>query len=195
MSNKEKDSEKNKRARWVSYERKHNITVPERLRNYIESESGVGLHDEDIDLVDLEGTIASYMRACEIYADYVLERRKYQAENKPEDGSQKRTYRRPLEKRLYLVEFVTRKVLGFHNLIDRSFTPHRRIGWKKLAASWNKKHPYDTMTPDRLRTEFYRIIRDKSVQREFFDRQDKEFVEFAKAMKESAKFTIDPSTR
>lgn len=35
------------------------------------------------------------------------------------------------------------------------------------------------MTHDRLRTEFYRIIRDKAVQREFFDRRDKEFAQFA----------------
>lgn len=171
-----KDFEKQKREIWARYEGELKITVPNRLRRYIENE--VNEPDED-DLEGLECSIPSYIRACTIYADWVRNSTQNSPQNKLEDSNPKRVYRKPFEKRIYLVEFVVEKVLTFHNLINRSFTPHKRIGWKKLTEVWNKKHPYNIITPEWLRTEFYRIIRDASMQHEFFDRRDKEFAEFA----------------
>jgi len=173
-----KDFAKQKRTIWARYEKEQNITVPENVRKLIENDIG-DWHYKQTDLEALEISIPSYMEIAILYANFRCDSTHYHSITKPEDGNQKRIYRKPLEKRLYLAEFVTERVLTFHNLINRSFTPHKRIRWKRLTGLWNKKHPYDTMTPDRLRTEYYRIIRDNALQHEFFGRRDKEFAQFA----------------
>jgi hypothetical protein len=178
MEQARKEFEKQKRAIWAAHEKEGQYTVPESVRRLIENEVG-RTHDYETDLIDLEDAILSYMPVAIRYANAVRDKTQRQTPNNPKDGNQKRVYRRPLEKRLYLVEFVTERVVTFHNLINRSFAPHRRIGWKGLAESWSKRHPQDAMTADQLRTEFYRIVRDKAVRQEYFDRQDAKFAEFA----------------
>lgn len=177
--------EKRKRTIWSQWENNNNgVRVPDNVCAIVERTANIdwaGRDDIDEEAIEcLRGSINDFMKVALAYSEYCQRRT---VQHQPEAGPEadvRKVYRKPLERRLYLVEFVAERVITFRNLINRSFIPHhRRIPWKKFAEVWNKTHLYNTFTADHLRTEFYRIIRDRRVQREYFDRREKEFIEFA----------------
>jgi hypothetical protein len=65
----------------------------------------------------------------------------------------KKIYRKPLERRLHLFEFVLNKKGGIK----------ARAHWKQISAEWNKEHPYDRKDQAVLKVEYYRALKDCNV--------------------------------
>ena len=79
-------------------------------------------------------------------------------------GLPKTYYKKSLEKRFYMVNWVTNHRQG------------KRLDWKRLTLEWNKKHPYDPMTPVTFNVEYHRSKKDKVVQQEYAKRNKRESI-------------------
>ena len=157
--------ENQKRRIWSKHERSYGQKIPYSFRNQVERMCT----SEDTFLEDLDDSIPDYLGLIDSWR--VNHSRGVNGRNhKPEPES---GYRKPFERRLHLVEFVAGEVLNMVNLALHVFSPHKRIKWGLVCEKWNKDHPYDIMTPAVLKAEYYRAIRERGIQRQYFLKQEK----------------------
>jgi hypothetical protein len=75
-------------------------------------------------------------------------------------------YRKPFERRLYLLKFV----LGFvwqNKRVCKGYKHKTRQDWEQITTDWNKANPSDTMSLDVLRAAYYRAYSDRLVLAQF----------------------------
>jgi len=70
--------------------------------------------------------------------------------SKTTQPKREKVYRKSLQRRVHLLTFVFEHKGGITERAD----------WKALTAAWNEVHPFDTMTPALLKTEFYQARKD-----------------------------------
>jgi len=182
--------EKQKREVWAKAERLIGVPIKQNIRQLIENEIAQGDEDDESEywLLDLENAI--FPKLVEI--GELVSSSQATAANRPQiesAGNQgKRKYRGPFEKRLYLVDFVAResKSVDLNNITDRSFMPHRRIKWKQVCDEWNKAHPHDPKSVPALKARYYGYIAEADLQRDYFDRIEKEIAEGMAPIAEAA---------
>jgi hypothetical protein len=148
----------------------------------------LGMVDEPEALADLDAAIPEYIDFLLLYVSSLPSRSASNHQPELGDSTRKRKYRGPFEKRLYLVDFVAResKSVDLNNIVDRSFMPHRRIKWKQVCDEWNKAHPHDPKTVPALKARYYGYIAEADLQRDYFDRIEKEIAEGMAPIAEAA---------
>ena len=163
----EQEFQRQKNEIWKKYEKEYNGLIPFKIRWLIENDIQITNNKEYLDYLDRS--------LPDILDDLNHMPKKYDQATKTEPKiSGKRTYQKPFEKRLYLVDFIF--PLTKVNLRERSFYPHKRIDWIQKCKEWNEKHPYDRRTNKTLRQEFYRVIRDDDLRQEYFRRKEEEIL-------------------
>lgn len=70
-----------------------------------------------------------------------------------EPANPKKIYRKPLERRLHLLDFV----------LNKKGSIKARAHWKQISAEWNKEHPYDRKDQAVLKVEYCRALKDYNV--------------------------------
>jgi hypothetical protein len=165
MKMNELEFNKQKKAIWANYEKELGRPIPREIRKIVESD--ITLTDHDEFLADLDADISGRLELIRYHLDK-LDNASVAAV-KPKN---KKTYPRPFEKRLHLVNFIA--TISLDNLERRSFTPHTRIKWKEKCQLWNKEHPHDCMTRSTLKRDFFRAIKQEDLVQEFFKRKEKE---------------------
>lgn len=163
--------EQRKRSKWDKYQRKARVLIPSDAR--ADLEDSITFIDEDQYLSDLENSIPLFL------LDYMAKHRRDIPRSSGSIQTANKRYQGPFEKRLYLVDFVAResKSITLNHIVNRSFTPHRRIKWKQVCDRWNQTHPYDTRTVPALKARYYQYTAQPDLQREYFDRQEREIAE------------------
>jgi len=159
-----------KRKVWAEQERHYGMLFDKDFREAVEEKSGPGLalYPSVEGLEDLRTSIPEFVETALIL---VNNRNDISGTNKVKLEKIRRKW---FERRLRLVNLVSAKVISLENLIDRSFTPHKRIQWGPVCNEWNRKYPYDLMTPAVLKVEYYRAIAEADIQREYFNRRYRE---------------------
>lgn len=177
------DFKKEKQAELRKQERQWGIHVPDSVRRLMEDMAGA-VHDDD-DLEYFKSTLTDYMTLiAAVLGHHMVNDKKRHSANELGEATNRKRYQRSFEKRLHLVGFVSAKVLGLENLVDWSFTPHKRIKWGQVCNKWNKEHPYDLMTPAVLKATYYRAITEADIQREYFNRRYREIEILRKELRE-----------
>jgi len=166
-----KDFEKSKATLWAKWERDKGILIPDDFRK--RCEEAIGLVDEDVTLADLNDYVEDRFNDLEFLraANYFSNRKKSKG------STPKKRYQRCFEKRLYLVEFIMKRLSaitkrGHKSILDVYIQRlHKRIGWKQMCLEWNEKHPNDCMSPEVLKVRYYRAIAEEDVKREYLTRR------------------------
>jgi len=166
-----KDSEEKKRALWYDFEQEtgYPFTHPEMAEFREIAEARCQGHDPDIDLEDLAHDIREWLR---LYASFSYVPIPNPDKLKEKPAGVHGPYQKPLQKRLYLVNFVLRKHINLNNLIDRDISKRERIRWKELVRDWNMANPSDPMTNKTLKHAFYRSIKQPEIQEAFWGKLD-----------------------
>ena len=164
-----------KRSIWAKHEKAYGRTLPKIFRDATENIYITSFKDIDVELDDLDQGIPDQIKIFESLkaSRFVINLRGgngslSQSATDSRDKPTRGRYERCFKRRLRIVELVAGSVLTIVNLALQIFTPHRRIKWGPVCDKWNKANPDDIMTPAILKAEYYRAIKDKDMQREYF---------------------------
>ena len=167
-----KDFEKRKAALWTKWEKAKGIRFPEEVREKWEEAVGLMDGEDEIALIDLNNHIEDRLHDMEF-----LETAKYFSNRKKPEVAVTKRYQRCFEKRLYLVEFIMKRLLaitkrGHKSILDIYLQRlQKRIDWKQMCVEWNEKHPNDCMSPEVLKVRYYRAIAKEDIEREYLTRR------------------------
>ena len=165
--------EKKKRQTWAEVEKDYGLHIPPKARREAEKLFFDGRCDEEDEWKEFESCLPDYiplMEACLLSG--VKRTTSQQSEGEAEV---RRKYQKSFERRLHLVSFVADCTLNLNNWADGTLKPDERIKWKKICAEWNRKCPYDSMSLNVLKVEYYRGRNEKDIQREYYSRKYEEW--------------------
>jgi len=136
-------------------------TIRSAIENELKKENRITYiaNEYEVMLQDLEGLIKDRLTELENWARSLTGSKGINSLSpKTESAGSPGEYQRSLEKRLYLMNFVTKDMLDWPHIRSHSlnFKP-KRINWTNLSKEWNKMHPHDLRTPDNLRSEYYHV--------------------------------------
>jgi len=150
--------DKKKNEIWNDLEKEYGFPLSQLFRDRVDSE--IGTHDNyDGDPLGLEGYLEDYLAIATNHVESAkLASISFKGDKQV--SKPKRIYRKPFERRVYLVNFVL------------SSSSHQgggtwRHDWKRITAEWNESHPSDLMGDAVLKVEYYRAIRDVNILAQF----------------------------
>lgn len=183
MCTMEKDFEKRKKAIWAKWQQKTGYPLTHRdwqpFRRLVEEDCSFK-DEDDMDLKDLESGI-KYLFTMIMSMPYFP---------KPVDkpSGSRGPYRRALERRLFLVDFVLSRHMTLKHLIHRDIRKRSRIDWKQLSKEWNEINPSSPMTKKVLKDTFYRAVKELDIQKAFFSTWEKEMDPMMRQLEPSREF-------
>ena len=151
--------EQRKRA-WARVQRQLGFYAPKNVRRSIEEEL-----ERTEDMEDYEGSVGDFLRIGKLFAAS-----SYLPKPKTPHNPPKKRYQRPFQKRLHLVYFVIGKQLSSKKQRNKI---RKRINWGDTCKAWNEEHPNDQMTPNVLKSTFYRAVGEEDLQREFIKEKNR----------------------
>jgi hypothetical protein len=149
--------EKEKKAIRAEAERELGYPLVQELWGIVEEDVGNAAEDFDGDPEGQEEYLELYRKVVEKYVTVLGFAPHHNKISTDGDGERtphpKRRYRKCLERRFYLVNFV----------MDRPYKRGTRIDWKPVVAEWNKSHPSDLMQLSTLRVEYQHAIKEDTL--------------------------------
>jgi hypothetical protein len=138
-------------------EKELGFPLVERIWDIVEEDVGNAATDYGDDPEGQEEYIESYRTVTQRYVKILSEQ--FPIKAKPSTGGNeqpanpKKIYRKPLERRLHLLQYVG----------NEKGWSKARANWKQITTKWNREHPFDRKTQGVLKVEYYRTLKDKEV--------------------------------
>ena len=173
---------------WREKEKEYWVRVPSELKPLVEQDYSEQSHDPVVDLRDFEDAVDGFLQHDFplIVAFAQRQAATPRAEALPEHvrlRGRTRMYRKPFDRRLRIVDFVAQRAVPFAYLLRRELdTAGRQVDWKHVSDAWNKAHPDDTMSPERLRVMWERARREQYLRETYFDGKFRDWAKQAESL-------------
>jgi len=155
-------------ANWKYWEKRTELRIPDAFRESVELPNFLLLSNDETGLEDMNYDLERYFELSK----YIAEANYFSNRKKPKVKGERR-YQRSFEKQLYLVKFVIAATPVFSR---------KRIDWKQVCTQWNKAHPNDLYTKETLKSNYYKALQYKDIQRIYLEETEARIIEEVAAL-------------